>query len=224
MRICSVENCEEKHIAKGYCSKHYMQIRLYGKILERTIFDPNEFFVDGDICWITLYNIKNVEVARAKIDTKYYEIIKNSDLKWHLTYYGYAAAEWFDECGKTQQTFLHQAIIQLSGQKMEDDQQIDHKDVNKLNCLEDNLRICTTTQNNHNVKIRKNNTSGATGVWWNQQVGKYEVHLAINGKQKYHGSFKTKGEAIKFYNELVIKYHGEFAVLNEASEDEKLKS
>lgn len=29
---CKVENCKNKHAAKGYCAKHYYQIRKYGKI------------------------------------------------------------------------------------------------------------------------------------------------------------------------------------------------
>ncbi len=32
MRLCTVENCERKHRAKGYCQIHYQQIRKYGEI------------------------------------------------------------------------------------------------------------------------------------------------------------------------------------------------
>ncbi|MGF2716567.1 hypothetical protein ACQUY5_30870, partial [Bacillus cereus] len=33
-RICSVEWCDEKHHANGYCSKHDAQMKTKGKILE----------------------------------------------------------------------------------------------------------------------------------------------------------------------------------------------
>jgi len=32
LRICSVEGCEEKHYAKGYCRKHYRKIFEYPKV------------------------------------------------------------------------------------------------------------------------------------------------------------------------------------------------
>ena len=45
---CSVEGCENKHYAKGYCSRHYQQYKKYGHILERTIYDANEIIEYGD--------------------------------------------------------------------------------------------------------------------------------------------------------------------------------
>jgi hypothetical protein len=60
MRICKVPECDTKqYCSTGYCSKHYQQFRKYGKILERSNYDPNEFIIHGDICWIILYNVKN---------------------------------------------------------------------------------------------------------------------------------------------------------------------
>lgn len=34
MKECSVDWCKRKHYSKGFCDKHYYQIRRYGKILE----------------------------------------------------------------------------------------------------------------------------------------------------------------------------------------------
>ena len=30
MKKCNVENCENKHLAKGYCEKHYAKFKKYG--------------------------------------------------------------------------------------------------------------------------------------------------------------------------------------------------
>lgn len=30
MRICSIEGCEKKHAARGFCAKHYRGCRRYG--------------------------------------------------------------------------------------------------------------------------------------------------------------------------------------------------
>jgi hypothetical protein len=217
MRLCSVEGCGKKHSGNGYCTKHRMQINLYGKILERTINDPNEFIIDGDICWILLYNKKCIEIARAKIDIKYYEQIKNSvpKLKWCLNNRGYVTTTWFDKEHIQHQISLHQAIIQLSGKIIQLGEEIDHKDGDKLNCLDENLRICKHLENTRNRGKNKNNTSGYKGVIWHKPSKKWEAYISDNnGNREHLGLFSTIETAAKAYNTAAVKYHGEFAVLN----------
>lgn len=214
MGICSIENCNEKLLANKLCSKHYTQMRKYGKILERTKFDPNEFIIDGSICWIILYDKYNIEIARAKFLAIYYEQIKNSGLKWYLSDYGYVRAKWNDEENNIQQISLHEAIAQLSDIKVPNGHNIDHKDRNKLNCLDDNLRICTNPQNNQNRGKQNNNTSGHKGVSWNKRYKKWEAKIRVNGKPVHLGYYSIIEDAARAYNTAAIKYHGEFAVLN----------
>lgn len=45
MKKCKVPECEENHSAKGYCSKHYGQIKNHGRLapeLERKYIDPTK--------------------------------------------------------------------------------------------------------------------------------------------------------------------------------------
>jgi hypothetical protein len=215
MRICSVENCGEKHIANGFCNKHNLQFKKYGEIPERTIKDPNEFIIDGDICWVILYNRYCMEVARAKFYTFYYESIKTSKLKWSLNNYGYVYANWFDENGKQHQVSLHQAIIQLSDQEVPEGHDIDHKDGDKLNNLNNNLRICTPAQNQQNRGKNKNNTSGYKGVMWDNPTEKWRAQIRINNKNTYLGVFSIIEDAARAYNAVALQYFGEFAILND---------
>jgi hypothetical protein len=45
---CKVVGCEGVVLARGYCGRHYRQLMDYGKVLERSTFDPNEITIDGD--------------------------------------------------------------------------------------------------------------------------------------------------------------------------------
>lgn len=185
----------------------------FGKIIiqpnKKTIKDLNEFIIDGNICWIVLKN--NNCIIKVKIDTKYYEQVK--DYKWHLYGNGYVATSWHDETSQYNM-LLHRLIIQLSGQKIPDDKEIDHKDMNKLNCLEDNLRICNRSQNNQNKGKQKNNTSDWKGVSWHKQTKKWQAKIGVNNKRIFLGLFDKPNDAAKTYNIAAVKYFGEFAVLN----------
>jgi len=215
MNICLVENCNKEQFCKGYCNRHYQQFHKYGKIMssgERTKFDPNEIIIETDICRMKLYNIKNKEIAETIFYLKYKSEIEQ--FKWRLNNYGYVQCSWYDENNQRHEMQLHQYIVYLSGQTVENKQEIDHKDNNKLNNLDDNLRICSHIQNNQNKLKPINNTSGDKGVSWHIPAKKWSANIMNNGEYEHLGLFIDKEDAAKAYNEAALIYHGEFAVLN----------
>lgn len=88
---------------------------------------------------------------------------------------------------------------------------IDHKDNNPLNNRIENLRAATFSQNQHNRKINKNNTSGVKGVCWHPPAGKWVARLTINGKYKHLGLFNNIEEAKKAVEKQRSIHHKEFA-------------
>jgi hypothetical protein len=93
--------------------------------------------------------------------------------------------------------------------------QVDHKDLNKLNNLRSNLRMCTGSQN----EMNKNKSSGQhsstyKGVTWHIPTQKWRTSIRFNGKRIYIGYFVDEIVAARAYNGAAIKYHGEFARLN----------
>lgn len=225
MGICSVNECNNKSHCKGYCERHYRQMLRYGKIIisgNRSNKDPNEFIIDGEICWVILYNQKGIEVARAKFDTKYYEDLK--DYKWFLDKDGYAKTTLFGEDDLLHQGFLHQAIFQLSGRILQSEEEIDHKDRDKLNNFDDNLRVCTHAQNAQNREISIKNTSGWKGVGYDKRRKKLSAKIWVNDKPIPLGLFSTKEDAARAYNVAAIKYFGEFAVLNKIENGGEVES
>jgi len=73
--------------------------------------------------------------------------------------------------------------------------EIDHingiKDDNRI----ENLRDVSKSINQRNSKMRKNNTSGITGVIWDKANSKWLPLIHFDGKPKYLGRFDCKYKA-----------------------------
>lgn len=199
MRTCSVEGCENKHYAKGYCSKHYTQIRKHGHILEKTRFDANEIIEYDDHAEIILYDKGHNEVARTLIDLEYVDVVK--DYKWYSKQEGYV---FNNKVG-----YLHQFIMNPP-----DGMVVDHINHNPLDNRKENLRICTQHENTMNKSTYCNNTSGILGVNWSKQNGKWLARIQVDGKHIYLGYYDTLEEAAEVRRQAEIEYFGEYAPTN----------
>ena len=195
MRTCSVEGCNNKHYCKGYCCRHYNQIRRCGHILERSQRDANEIIEHEDYAEIVVYNKQNEETAKVLIDLEYVDLVKK--YKWSLANGGYVH--------NPKVSYLHRFIMNPPENMV-----VDHINHNKLDNRKCNLRICTQHQNNMNSGKRKN-LSGVTGVHWCRTNNKWVAQIRINGKGHTLGYFNTIEEAIEARRQAEIEYFGEFA-------------
>lgn len=73
---------------------------------------------------------------------------------------------------------------------------IDHIDRNPLNNAISNLRECTMAENQQNVGIRSDNTSGATGVYWIKPQKKWLATICVKGKTINLGRFLSFDDAV----------------------------
>jgi hypothetical protein len=89
----------------------------------------------------------------------------------------------------------------------EDWQSLDRIDTNKNYCKE-NCKWSTDHEQSLNVRKRKDNTSGRTGVYYNEKEGKYKVMLNLNYETIYGGTFSTFEEAVAKREEMELLYHG----------------
>lgn len=190
MKKCCVEGCEKKHYAKGYCSKHYTQIRRYGEI-SRTKYDKNEIILYENHAEVIIYNNECHEVGKVLIDLDDVERVKQH--KWFFTGHGYIVNSDYQK--------IHRFITNCP-KGME----VDHINHNKLDNRKENLRICQHQENNCNKGLIKTNTSGVTGVTWDKTRQKWIAHI----KGKNLGRFDTKEEAIRVRKQAEIEYFGEF--------------
>jgi len=198
MKICKVEGCNNSSYYKdyghrGYCNKHYRQIKKYGKIQKRTRHDSNEIIDCGDYYEICLYSgySEQKEIARAKIDKEDLEKVKR--YKWCLNDHKYVISKINNKTTK-----LHQLVMgKIVGHE------IDHKFGNTLDNRKQNLRFVTRSQNQMNKKSR--------GYCWDKRSKKWMVRIEKNKKSIYLGLFINKQDAMTARKQAEQKYFGEFA-------------
>lgn len=89
--------------------------------------------------------------------------------------------------------------------------QVDHKNGDKRDNQQSNLRICTGSQNQHNRGNYASNRSGLKGVGWQKNCAKWRARIQVNGKQINLGSFQNKMDAFSAYKKAAHELHGEFA-------------
>lgn len=138
----------------------------------------------------------------AIIDDEDYDLIK--DCKWQCRYDGYAVA--------SKGRRMHRIIMGLSKR---DKVWVDHINGDGLDNRKINLRVCNSTQNIANSKMRINNKSGFKGVYWNKERQKWSAQIKFHRKSTYIGHFNNIEEAAHAYDKVAYQLFGEFALTNE---------
>lgn len=183
------------------CDKHYSQKFIHGKILDRTKYDPNEFAVVDDTLQITMYSADLSIAGVALVNVIHYK--KVTPYKWHINGLGYVASYINGET-----ILLHRFITGAPQGSV-----VDHRNHDKLDNLDNNLRVCSQQENSFNYSGNARNTSGHTGVYWNKQNKRWIAQIKIGNKCKYLGSFIDIQDAINLRHKIALNYFGEFSYL-----------
>ncbi len=149
--------------------------------------------------------IKLTQGKSALVDDADFEWL--SVYKWHISHYGYAVTT--RNCKK----ILMHRLIMGAAYKTE----VDHINHTKTDNRRSNLRVCSSSQNKQNSRLRSDNKSGYKGVSWDNRASKWTVSVWMNGKKSYVGDFKDKKMAAEAYNKKAYELFGEFARLNEVA-------
>lgn len=170
------------------CNKHYRQFRKYGKFLDnnpRTIYDRNEYHIEGDITYIDLYDKRCYVIGQAIIDTEDLDKVKYT--KWKLSDFGYVMnAPKFSGSNK----YMSREILGVN-------EFVDHINHNTLDNRKCNLRPVTKSQNQMNV-----NYKGVTTTSNNT----FYAHIKINQKMINLGVYVCEEEALyaRWYAETIL--------------------
>lgn len=84
--------------------------------------------------------------------------------------------------------------------------EIDHKNQNGLDNTWSNLQDVSKSVNQKNASMRKDNTSGFTGVDWSKQSKKWKVRVQVDNKRISGGLFTKLNDAIQKRQEMNIEY------------------
>jgi len=134
-----------------------------------------------------------------------YEIIKN--YTWHLRNDGYVGSSYY-----YRSILMHRLIMGVLDEK---DAIIDHVHMERKNDnRKSNLRFSTKSQNEMNIPIRSNNTSGVTGVSFAKSNNKWHAYISKDGKRDNLGWFDRFEDAVDAREEAEEKYFGDRSYAN----------
>lgn len=183
---------------------------LHSEVMHTLHKKYNQYDISGD------YGIGYLnDNSEFYFDLEDYDLIKN--YYWMKDNYGYIVS------------MINRKSIRLNrlimGLEKNNPNVVDHINHNIVDNRKNNLRVCTYSHNNANKSIRKNNTSGVTGVAWNKLKNKWYSTLTFDKKTYFLGYFTNFDDAVAARKQAEEKYFGEYSYDNSMAlntEDENL--
>jgi hypothetical protein len=149
--------------------------------------------------------------AYAIVDDEDFEYV--SQFTWELAA-GYARRTVSSRrvLGKRQQT---RALMHREINRTPEGMMTDHINRNPLDNRKENLRTCTSADNQRNHGKRNIPTSSKyKGVFWDKKNNKWKASIKVYGKNFHLGRFECEEDAALAYNVAASTHFGDFAGLN----------
>lgn len=120
----------------------------------------------------------------------------------------------YARCSSGPHESLHRVVAKRMGLALSDGVEVDHENMNGLDCRRSNLRVATKQQNGANKAIPAHNTSGLKGVTFHAAAGKWQGQIRAGGRYRYLGLFESKEAAGEAVAAARAQLHGPFARSN----------
>jgi hypothetical protein len=133
---------------------------------------------------------------------RWYGFFNTTSKRW------YAYADIKNADGKAERVYMHRLIMNAPRGL-----DVDHANGNSLDNRRSNLRLASRSQNQANRPAPRNNQTGFKGVQRGRS-GRYIARIQQCGKVKHIGTFTSKVEAAKAYDQHARVLYGVFAFTN----------
>lgn len=221
-RVCPV--CGKVHnysCKEGYCQKHYYQKLRYGKFLDnnpRSIYDPNEYRVEGEVTYISLYDKRGVKLDKeAVIDTKNipvilkYKIYLRDNNRSNIPYA-------YCNVARNVKIPIHKIVCPSITT-------VDHINGNTLDNREENLREANMTLQNLNKQSTKGIQKNIYTYKGQHIVKGYAATMSYNHRRYISKYYKTEEEAM-YYRYLLLqllpfKTNYDLSFMNKLTQEQK---
>lgn len=159
----------------------------------------NRYEIDGNI--VRMYDCRD-KMFIIDLD----DLDKVIQHRWRVDDEGYVHSNFAMIDGKAPVIALHRFVMNCSDKNFD----VDHINHNPCDNRKDNLRICTHLQNMHNLKPRKNNKAGVSGIQFDSSSKRYIATIGVNMEKIYLGCYESLEDAIKVRKEAEAKYYKGF--------------
>ena len=143
---------------------------------------------------ITKFKIKGYEEYEIYSDGRVYSNKSNKFLTWNKTVDGYIRVGVFKN-NKQKSLYIHKLVAEYFIPNKNNYKHVDHIDRDKSNNTIDNLRWCSTAENNCNRTIQKTKSSGNYNGVNKTKFNTWSADVRYNGKRVFYKTFNTEFEA-----------------------------
>jgi len=148
-----------------------------------------------------LFENPTIPLSRGKVaivsPEDYERLAKHS---WYFGHRGYAMRSKNMPDGRRKTVSMHREIL---GSRL--DEEVDHKNRNRLDNQRSNLRVLGHSANLHNRGAY--GSSGVAGVSWDKRKKKWRAEIGRNGKRAWLGYHDTKAAAEREYRTASAKVY-----------------
>lgn len=142
---------------------------------------------------------------------KFYNYAVGNNERWAGREAGRLHEDGYREIGLDYKLYpAHRLAWVIHYGEIDDRLMVDHINCRRSDNRISNLRLATNSQNLHNGKLKKNNTSGYKNVS-QRKDGRWSVEIHVNKRRYRFHSFATAEEANEVAARERTRLHGEFA-------------